>query len=200
MTIDAIKKLFLTCLLTAAFCMHFVVKAEPKIKLGVTERCPYVCAENSANQGVLVDIIKRIFEKKGVTVEIQFFPLNRAMRMLENNVIDGVVGILQRNALQLVYPAKSIGQVQYVMYTSGNSDWLYTGLNSLKGKILGVEAGKSYGIFDSYIQRHTKDNRVIYQNYGNNSTTNLLKLLENQYIDILFEDKNVLDFHLKRKK
>lgn len=86
------------------------------------------------------------------------------------------------------------------MYTSQKSDWLYTGLNSLNGRILGVEAGKSYGIFDSYIQRHNKDNRIIYQNYGEHSTASLLKLLEKQYIDILFEDKNVLDFHLKRHR
>lgn len=126
--------------------------------------------------------------------------MNRAMRMLGNNEIDGVIGILQRNAPQLIYPDENIGQVRYLMYTSEKSDWLYTGLNSLKDQTLGVEVGKSYGIVDSYIQRHAKDKRIIYQHYGENSTTNLIKLLENEYIDILFEDKNVLDFHTKNMK
>lgn len=200
MTITTIKKLFTTCLLTTVVSMAFVVKAESEIRLGVTERCPYICADNTANQGVLVDIIKNIFDKTDVQVEIQYFPMNRAMRMLDNNKIDGVIGILQRSAPELIYPDESIGQVQYLMYTSEKSDWIYTGLHSLKGQTLGVEVGKSYGIFDSYIQRHAKDKRVIYPNYGQNSTANLIKLLENEYIDILFEDKNVLDFHTKNMK
>lgn len=200
MTISAIKKLFTLCLLTTVFNMVFVVKAESEIILGVTERCPYICAENAANQGVLIDIIKSIFDKKNVQVEIQYFPMNRAMRMLDNNKIDGVIGILQRNAPELVYPHESIGQVQYLMYTSKKSDWLYTGLNSLKGQTLGVEAGKSYGIVDSYIQRHAKNKHIISQKYGENSTANLIKLLEKEYIDILFEDRNVLDFHKKNMK
>lgn len=177
--------------------MAFVVKADTKISLAVTERCPYICAENALNQGVLIDIVKRIFDKTDVQVEIQYFPMNRAMHMLDNNSIDGVIGILQRNAPGLVYPDESIGQVQYSMYRSEKSDWLYTGLNSLKGQILGVEVGKSYGIADSYIQRYANDERFIYQYYGDNSTTNLMKLLENGYIDVLLEDKNILDFHTK---
>ncbi|WP_293746678.1 transporter substrate-binding domain-containing protein [uncultured Paraglaciecola sp.] len=197
MTMSTIKHLFTRCLLTTVFCMAFVVKADTKISLAVTERCPYICAENALNQGVLIDIVKRIFDKTDVQVEIQYFPMNRAMRMLDNNSIDGVIGILQRNAPKLVYPDESIGQVQYSMYRSEKSDWLYTGLNSLKGQILGVEVGKSYGIADSYIQRYANDERFIYQYYGDNSTTNLMKLLENGYIDVLLEDKNILDFHTK---
>lgn len=197
MTMSTIKKLFTTCLLTTVFSLVFGVRAETKIKLAVTERCPYICAENAANQGVLVDIVKSIFDKHKRQIEIQYFPMNRALRMLDNNNIDGVIGILQRNALGLIYPNESIGQVQYLMYASEKNDWLYTGLNSLKGNILGIEVGKSYGIFDSYIQRHANDKRIIYQHYGERSTANLLKLLENGYIDILLEDKNIFDFHTK---
>ena len=200
MIISAIKKLITTCLLTTVFSMAFIVNAKSEIKLGVTERCPYICAENADNQGLLIDIVEGIFDKVDVQIEIQYFPMNRAIRMLDNNEIDGVIGILQRNAPELVYPDESIGQVRYLMYTSEKSDWLYTGLNSLKGKVLGVEVGKSYGIADSYIQRHTNDKRIIYQHYGENSTENLMKLLGNEYIDILFEDKNVLDFHIKNMK
>ena len=197
MTMSTIKKLCTTCLLITVFSGPFVVKAAPIIRLAVTERCPYVCAENAANQGMLIDITKAIFNKKNVKVEILYFPMNRAMRMLENNSIDGVIGILQRNAPKLVYPDESIGQVQYLMYTSEKNDWLYTGLNSLKEQILGVEVGKSYGIVDSYIQRHADDKRMVYQHYGDNSTANLIKLLENGYIGVLLEDKNILEFHTK---
>jgi ABC-type amino acid transport substrate-binding protein len=200
MTMSAIIKVFNACLLAITFILTFVVKAETKISLGVTERCPYICAENAANQGLLVDIIKSAFNKVDRQVEIQYFPMNRAMRMLKNNQIDGVIGILQRNAPELIYPNESIGQVRYLMYTADKSDWLYTGLNSLKGKTLGVEVGKSYGIADSYIHRYAKDDKSIYQHYGKDSTEHFIKLLENEYIDIFFEDKNVLDFRIKNTK
>lgn len=205
MITSASKKWFTRCLLTSVFCMAFVVKAATKVHLAVTERCPYICAQTAANQGaanqgVLIDIVESIFNKTDIQVEIQYFPMNRAMRMLDNNNIDGVIGILQRQAPALVYPEKSIGQVQYLMYRSAKSDWLYTGLNSLKGQILGVEVGKSYGIADSYIQRHATDKSLVYEHYGENSTANLLKLLEKGYIDILLEDKNIFDFHTKNVK
>lgn len=199
MKIAAIIKMLTICLLVTSLSVAFLVKAETKVKFGVTERCPYICAENAADHGLLVDIIKSIFAKADVDVEIQYFPMNRAMRMLDKNEIDGVIGILQRNAPELVYPNESIGQVRYLLYASEKSDWLYTGLNSLKGQILGVEVGKSYGIFDSYIQRYVEDKRVIYQSYGDKSTAKLIKLLDNNYINILLEDKNVLDFHTKNR-
>lgn len=199
-TMSAIIKVFTACLLATTFSLTFVVKAETKIRLGVTERCPYICPKNAVNQGLLVDIIKSVFDKVDRQVEIQYFPMNRAMRMLDNNQIDGVIGILQRNAPELIYPDESIGQVRYLMYTTEQSDWLYTGFNSLKSKILGVEVGKSYGIADSYIHRYAKDEKIIYQHYGKNSTENLIKLLENKYIDIFFEDKNVLDFRINNIK
>jgi len=197
MAMSNMKTLLTTFLLMTVFSMAFYVEAKAVIRLGVTERCPYICAKNAANQGLLIDIINSIFDKTDVQVEIQYFPMNRAMRMLDNNAIDGVIGILQRNAPKLIYPNESIGQVRYLLYTSEQSDWLYTGLNSLQGKKLGVEVGKSYGIFDSYIQRHAKDKRIIFQSYGENSTKNLIKLFNDKYIDILLEDKNVLDFHTK---
>jgi len=194
-----IKRLFTTCLVMSIFCMAVVVNAESKITLAVTQRCPYICAENAATKGVLVDIVNSIYGKIDVAVELHYFPMNRAMKMLNSNRIDGVIGILQRNAPKLIYPNKSIGKVQYLMYKSAANDWLYTGLNSLKAQKIGVEVGKSYGITDSYLQRHAEDKSLIYQNYGENSTANLLKLLEANSIDIFFEDKNVLDFHVREK-
>lgn len=197
---SSVDKLIKLCFLTALLNVAFIVNAGTVIKLGVTKRCPYICAENATNQGLLIDVIKSIFNKDNIKVDIEYFPMNRALRMLDNNEIDGVIGILQRNAPELIYPDESIGQVRYLMYTAEKSDWIYTGLSSLQGQTLGVEVGKSYGIFDSYIQRHANDKRIIYQHYGDNSTGNLIKLLGNKYIDVLIEDKNVLDFYTKNTK
>mgnify|MGYP002150004226 FL=1 len=177
-----------------------MVQADTEIRLGVTERCPYICAENSANQGVLIDIIKRIFEKSNIKVSISYFPMMRTISLIKSKEIDGVIGILQRNAPELIFPNESIGQIRYLFYTTPKDDWLYTGLNSLNSRTIAVESGKSYGVFDSYIQRYSHDEALILPLHGKNISQRMIKLLQAERINLFLEDKNIIDFHYKKMK
>lgn len=175
----------------------FTVQANPAITLGVTERCPYVCSEKGFHQGVFIDIIKNIFDKNNVKMDIVYLPMSRAMSMVKNKEIDGVVGILQRNAPDLIFPTESIGQVHYLLYTTEDDDWFYTGLNSLNSRNIGIEGEKSYGIFDSYIQRHV-NSKFILKLHGKNMTKRLVQLLQLKRINLFLEDKNIFDFYRKK--
>jgi len=158
---NVIKRLFVVLsLITTVLSIPFtVVQAGSQIKLGVTERCPYVCNKNAVDQGVLIDIIKRVYEQTNIKVEFKYRPMTRAMHEINKGRIDGLVGILQRKAPNLIYPGASIGQIRYLLYTSEKDDWIYTGLNSLNSRKIGLEKGKSYGIFDSYINRYAEDDK-----------------------------------------
>jgi len=201
MNIKIFKKLFTTCLISILLSFSFSVQAAPEmITLGVTEKCPYICNKNALNQGILIDIIKSIFEKNNIKVKIRYSPMKRTMLLLQLKQVDGVIGILQRNAPDLIFPDKSIGQTRYMLYTTKEDDWLYTGLNSLNSRKIAVESGKSYGILDSYIQRYAKDNRRIYQVHGGKITKRLVQMLQKKRFNLLLEDKNIFDFNKKELK
>jgi len=188
-------KLLVACLISTILSIPLTVNADSEIRLGAAERCPYVCANNPINQGVLIDIIKSIFEKENINVKIVYLPMVRAIDFIKSKKLDGIIGILQRNAPELIFPHESIGQVRFLLYTK--DDWIYTGLNSLKSRRIGVESGNSYGIFDSYIHRYAGDEKFIFQIYGSKITKRLIQLLQSNRINLFLEDKNIFDFYKK---
>ncbi len=200
MNIKIFKNLLTPFLISILLSLSFTAPAAPEITLGVTEKCPYICDKNAVNQGMLIDIIKSIFEKNNIKVKIRYSPMNRTMLLVKDKKVDGVIGILQRNAPGLVFPDKSIGQTRYMLYTAKEDDWLYTGLNSLNSRKIAVESGKSYGIFDSYIQRYATDNTKIYQVHGTDITKRLVQMLQRKRFNLLLEDKNIFDFNKKELK
>lgn len=53
---------------------------------------PYVIVDNNGNHsGIIVDIIRKSFEKKGVNVIFENYPFTRAVIKIENNEIDAAM-------------------------------------------------------------------------------------------------------------
>lgn len=105
-----------------------------------------------------------------------------------------MIGILQRQAPELVFPQESIGQYQFSMYAREDDDWLYTGLSSLYNRTIGIRMDASYGIFDSFIRRYGDSNRQLQLLNGSDITNRLLIMLESNRINMFLEDKNIINY------
>lgn len=189
-------KRFLSPLNLFIFCMLFSANsvANTRLNLVAFESCPYVCAD-SRDRGVLVEIIDTIFKQQGMLVNIQVVPLQRALRMVKSASADGIIGVLAREVPELVIPQQPIGKRQYVMYVAADDNWFYSGLSSLQSRRIGVEAGASYGIANSYINRYSNGGTLIRKLSGQNIIQRKIDLLENKRINMFLLDSNKLQYY-----
>jgi polar amino acid transport system substrate-binding protein len=124
------------------------------IKLAADERCPYSCnAQIQFAPGYLVDIATVIFEKRGYTIDFQLLSWNRAVDEARKGHIDGIVGAYKEEAPDFIFPNDNLGKTTIAFFVRKESNWNYSGTNSLNAVDIGVIDGYSYGErnFDHYV-------------------------------------------------
>lgn len=169
------------------------VRAREVVRLVASESCPYICSTDR-ERGFLADITIRIFNDSDIDVELSILPYKRALHMVESGQVDGIIGILKRQAIDLVFPDEAIGQRRYSMYVNSSDPWLYSGFNSIYMKKIGVQGGVSYGLFDSYIKKYADNEQHIHRIFGANATHRLSRLLATGRLGMFIEDTNIIDY------
>lgn len=162
------------------------------LRLGGMVRCPYVCADDE-HPGFILEITEEILERAGHKVLFEPLPWSRALRYVRSNNLDGIVGVLRRNAPDLVYPKLAQAVSQYVFFVPANSSWQHTGLVSLWQVNIGVTQDLSYGSMDSYIQRYKHSPRIQSLS-GVTAVNQNLRAMELGRIDAVLADRVVMDY------
>ncbi len=163
------------------------------LRLGGMVRCPYVCAADDQHPGFMLEITQEILEQAGHKVLFEPLPWSRALRYVRSNNLDGIVGVLRRNAPDLVYPKLAQAVSQYVFFVPASSRWQHTGLVSLWQVQIGVTQDVSYGSMDSYIRRYQHSAR-IQSLTGVTAINQNLRAMELGRIDALLADRVVMDY------
>ncbi len=166
------------------------------LRLGGMIRCPWVCTDAEGMPGVLVEIATSVFEPEGVEIEFQSLPWSRALRYVRAGNIDAITGVLRRNAPELVFPGRPQAVSQFVFVVPDSESWRHVGLVSLWQVRIGVTQDVSYGSMDSYIRRYRDSDRIQALS-GETAIIQNLRALQSQRIDVLLEDRSVLNYHLK---
>ncbi|WP_027707473.1 TRAP transporter substrate-binding protein DctP [Zooshikella ganghwensis] len=193
-----IKQDFLICM-SINFIIFYILcfasnftNAREIINLATFESCPYICT-NGKEKGFLVDIVESIFDEVNIEVMTKALPAKRALKLARKGSFHGIIGIQQRQAPELTFPTESIGQYRYLMYVRDDDNWLFTGLNSLYERKIGVQLGVSYGVADSFIQRYGYRDEIVKILSGNNIPLRMIKMLKTGRINMFLADKNVID-------
>ena len=100
---------------------------------------------NSKNPGFLVEIAQKIFSKKGHHVKYLVYPWARAIFEARRGNINGVIGGNSTHAPGFIFPKNEQGVYSVSLFTKKNSNWKYSGIDSLKGLKLAVVLGYDYG-------------------------------------------------------
>lgn len=166
------------------------------IRLGGMPRCPYICDINDPQSGFMLDIAREIFEGQGYQVQFDPLPWSRALRSVRSGGLDGIAGVLRRNAPDLIYPRQAQALSDYAFFVPQDSNWQHTGLVSLWQVRIGITQDISYGSMDSYIHRYLDDAR-IQSLAGEAAIDQNLLALKRQRIDVVLEDRAVMGYHLR---
>jgi len=168
------------------------------IRLQGIVRAPYVCGPASGQEGLLLDIARIALERGGDRLDFKISPFNRALRTVRDGEADALVGILRKNAPDLVFPKEEQAFSQKMFYVQKNNRWRYTGLVSLLHIQLGTIQGYSYGMLDSYLKKFERE--TVQSLSGKALITRNLTKLELERIDAVIEDNLVMDYYLKELK
>lgn len=106
---------------------------------------PFMFSENGKAAGVYTVVVAEAFKRAGVAVDINAAPWKRAITGIDN-AENGVAGIY-KNTERLKkydYSDKLFDEV-IVAYTAKDKAFAFSGVDSLKGKTVGVIRGWSYG-------------------------------------------------------
>ncbi|MEH6651053.1 MAG: transporter substrate-binding domain-containing protein [Motiliproteus sp.] len=167
------------------------------LRLGGMVRCPYICDADVERPGFMLEVARHVFGQAGYQVEYHSLPWSRALKHVRTGHLDGIAGVLRRNAPDLVYPKQAQAFSQYVMFVPETSNWQYTGLVSLWQERIGITQDVSYGSMDSYIHRYRDTERI--QSVGGISTVaQSLMTLARGRISLFIEDRAVVRDYLSQ--
>jgi polar amino acid transport system substrate-binding protein len=164
--------------------------AAETIVIAGDEWCPYNCKPESANPGFCVELAREIFAAKGIAVKYVVLPWDQAVKDARAGKINAIIGALPEDAPDFVFPEREIGFSKNLFVVRNGVGWQYAGLDSLKGKKIGVIEGYAYG---NGLDEYFKANPGIAQVAGGEDAKDLLmKWLLAKKIDAFIDDHYVI--------
>jgi polar amino acid transport system substrate-binding protein len=169
------------------------------IRIAADLWCPINCTPLEAQEGIGIDLARKIFEPLGYTVDYMVVPWARALEDVRSGKIDAVIGANHTDDPTLVLPKEGVAAISDDFFVSASDDWKFTGIESLAGKRLGVI--KDYGYNDdiaAHIAAHERDSGIIQVVGGGDALEQNIRKLLARRIDVIVEAKPVMDYMQRR--
>jgi polar amino acid transport system substrate-binding protein len=152
--------------------------------------CPYTCGAKDEKPGYMIEMAKAIFEAKGHTVKFENQPWARTLVEARTGAVVAA-GTTESDAEGLILGG-NFGASNNCVFAPKGSGWKYAGIESLKGKILGVIIDYTYGEpFDAHIKANKANSKLISEATGEDAAESNFKKLAAKRLDAVVEDGNV---------
>lgn len=154
---------------------------------------PYMYSKNKMPKGFYSDIINAVFERMGDAVQINAMPWKRAVFQIDIAAA-GLGGLYKTDKRLAKYDySDAIYEETLVVYTQKNKSFLYTNLDDLNDRLIGVNTGWSYGnAFDKARALHKFKVQEVKTNLQN------LKMLAVGRLDAVVIDSLSADLIVKK--
>ncbi|MFO0388673.1 MAG: substrate-binding periplasmic protein [Alphaproteobacteria bacterium] len=178
----------------------FSASAQPAktITIAADEWCPINCAPNSKEEGIGIDLARKVFEPLGYKVEYKIMPWAEALKQVREGKVHAVVGASRSDDKTLIFPDNAITEIVDGFYVRAGSPWRYQGVHTLKNKRIGIIEDYGYGeIVTSFIKKNQYTAGALHIAKGKTPLQDNIKQLLDAKIDVLVESRIVMDYTLK---
>jgi len=157
---------------------------------------PYNAEPGAALPGYIIEILHVAFPSGTVSYKITPWP--RAVKELNENKIDAIIGALKAEATGAIFPDEEQGHTDDSFFVAPSNPWRYTGIDSLKKVRVAGAADYAYdgGPVDAYLKTATLP--AVQLLSGNAPLENNIKMLKAGRVDVIIEDPAVIHFTLKK--
>ncbi len=110
--------------------------------------------------------------------------------------MDALLSPAKSEASYLLFPTMEVGKQQMCFFTSKNSDWVYSGIESLKDKQIGIATDTSIEELNDYAKLNPQ--QFQYQPYHERYIIQNAKKLDKKRMDTFLFTKNSTIYDLKK--
>lgn len=186
------------CALGALLALPLASAEEARtLVVAADEWCPINCNPRSPQQGIGIDLTRRVFEPLGYRVRYVIMPWSRALSEVKAGRVDAVVGANSSDDADLVYPRTPVYAISDDFYVRSDNPLKFKGVESLKGRRLGII--KDYG-YDAKIKELIEDQKknpgMVQEVAGDDALRQNIMKLEAGRIDVAIESRAVMDYRL----
>ena len=123
---------------------------------------PFNGKANSQAEGYMVDIVRIVFEAKGIEVKYVTMPWKRAIVETRRGGYTAAIGASKTDAAGFVFPEEELARNRLAFYVKNGNVWKFQGIKSIKQIKLGVIAGYDYRQWlNEYIQKKSNNVKKI---------------------------------------
>ncbi|XHS76566.1 substrate-binding periplasmic protein [Burkholderiaceae bacterium UC74_6] len=156
--------------------------------------CPFSCTAGSRHEGFTLDILRAVFEPRGIQVRLINENYARALQDVRDGHYGATPSTFKQEAPGFVFPKTPISRNQYCFYTAPGQRWSYAGIGSLKGQRVGIVKGYSYGgRLDQAIAAKAAQFDV---SVGDDITHRMARMVMSQRLDSFVEDESLVQYIL----
>jgi len=160
--------------------------------------CPFTVCEDGKD-GYVTDIVNAIYKDAGYSVRILNVPWNRAIAMVKDGSALGIINIAKKTAPALIFPHAEVARYNAVFFTRKSNPWVYNGLDSLKGRRLGLIKNYSYGENSPPLASFLKNSADSVDWFGGlNPLADIFRAIDSGSVDATVEDLAVGNYVLKK--
>ncbi|CAN2039576.1 polar amino acid transport system substrate-binding protein [Candidatus Magnetomoraceae bacterium gMMP-15] len=147
------KKFFITLIMITLIFWSSANVFAGKLVFAASIWPPYTMSENGQVSGLDIEIVRKLCNHLGLEAEFQLLPWKRALKYAENGKTDAILAprYTKERAEFLYYTSESINIEKTVLISLKGSGIKITGLDDLKGRVVGVVRGYTHNSeFDNY--------------------------------------------------
>lgn len=192
------KHFIVWCLLSvmAPVCAQAAKIPPETIIIAADSWCPYTCDEHSGKPGFMIELATQALKPYNITVQYKTMSWARAIELARAGTVAGIAGAARDDAPDFIFPDMLQGLSDIQFWVKKDSNWSYTGVSSLGKVRIGIATGYAYSNnFDLYVRLHAKDTRNIQPINSDDALTLNIRKLEAGLIDVVPEDKSVMQYH-----
>ncbi|MFT7561585.1 MAG: polar amino acid transport system substrate-binding protein, partial [Flavobacteriales bacterium] len=171
-------------------------KVPDTLILSATDWCPYSCFDSKGQPGIVHEYIRMVLKKHGHILQVNYHPWSRAIREATEGRSHGLMAAIPEETPSLVFTAQAFSHYTDCFVTRLESDWQYTGAESLHDLRLGVVNSYSYSDeVDDYILNGGDKVQAL---SGDHAVLRFFKLLDARRIDAFIDDISVIKWEARK--
>ena len=176
------------------------------VTLAADDWCPFTCDPKSPTpaKGVLFDIATAALSESKIEIKYEFINWARATALMKKQKIDGLIGVYASDFPELLLTKNPLMISQDCFYSKSESsdlkNWQWNGLKSLDGLKVGIINGYGYGEIVDNFKLTPAGKQIFFESSGDNPLTQNIKKIEKNRIQLILENKMVIDYLKSQNK
>ncbi|MBF0205908.1 MAG: transporter substrate-binding domain-containing protein [Oligoflexia bacterium] len=183
----------------AAATVTTTVVAEQRIIIRSDDWMPFSGNPKSSKPGLVVEILKDIFENQGYKIDYKVVQWMTAIDGVRNGDFDATIGCTYKEVPDFIFPKTPFYQATFSFFVEKSTNWRFSGVASL-ASLTSLACVEEYGYseeIEEYLANNHENNPCIEGKLP--LVTNINRVLKKQAM-ALVDDVNVVNWRISKNK